>query len=104
MKFSSAAILALANGIAAMPWTSQSAKHEVSNTNEDITLHIKVSQNSMGHGAAVHGAIQPSTFDICLRVCWPETPTCPDGWYSNNMGTTDDPCWTCCKAPSNIDL
>jgi hypothetical protein len=20
--------------------------------------------------------------NICFKVCWPETPTCPDGWVS----------------------
>ncbi|PGH13976.1 hypothetical protein AJ80_06116 [Polytolypa hystricis UAMH7299] len=21
---------------------------------------------------------------------------CPNGFYSNNKGTADEPCWTCC--------
>lgn len=37
--------------------------------------------------------------DPCWRVCWQFIPTCPAGWYSNNLGTAADPCWTCCKAP-----
>jgi hypothetical protein len=56
--------------------------------------------------------------DLCLMVCWYEVPTCPKGkptkwataivkltdagWYSNNKGTGDDPCWTCCKAPEDV--
>ncbi|KAE9364515.1 hypothetical protein N431DRAFT_474105 [Stipitochalara longipes BDJ] len=39
--------------------------------------------------------------NICLKVCWPESPTCPDGWFSNNFGTADQPCWTCCKSPAS---
>jgi hypothetical protein len=24
------------------------------------------------------------------------------GWYSNNLGVADYPCWTCCKAPQEV--
>ncbi|KAJ4009519.1 hypothetical protein NW752_009109 [Fusarium irregulare] len=69
---------------------------------EDISKHSK---GSSGSGAQAktpepNGHINPGTYDICLRVCWPEEPKCADGWYSNQMGTSDNPCWTCCKAPS----
>ncbi|KAF4569654.1 hypothetical protein EYR40_008631 [Pleurotus pulmonarius] len=37
--------------------------------------------------------------DLCFRMCAPSIPTCPEHWYSNNMGTADKPCWTCCQAP-----
>ncbi len=37
--------------------------------------------------------------DLCLRMCADRIPTCPEHWYSNNMGTADKPCWTCCQAP-----
>ncbi|KAL2670108.1 hypothetical protein Neosp_014989 [[Neocosmospora] mangrovei] len=86
MKFSAASILFLAHGIAAMP-----------------CLRIQVSQPSSYHaqGSAPKGDIHPANFDVCLRVCWPSVPTCPTGWYSNNMGTANQPCWTCCKAPSD---
>ncbi|KAI8721556.1 hypothetical protein NCS52_00297300 [Fusarium sp. LHS14.1] len=96
MKFSAASIFFLAHGIAAMPWSSGKA-------NEDITLRIQVSQPSSYHaqGSAPKGDIHPANFEVCLRVCWPTVPTCPNGWYSNNMGTANNPCWTCCKAPSD---
>ncbi|WAO86135.1 Hypothetical protein NCS54_00339500 [Fusarium falciforme] len=116
MKFSTTSILFLAQGIAAMPWSSGKA-------NEDITLHIQVSQPYSYHSksSAPKGAIHPENFQVCLRVCWPSVPTCPDGWVSvtypifylgsreclsrtkltNSQGTGDSPCWTCCKAPSD---
>ncbi|PMD32343.1 hypothetical protein L207DRAFT_590634 [Hyaloscypha variabilis F] len=40
--------------------------------------------------------------NICLKVCWPSAPTCPAGWFSNNFGTADQPCWTCCKSPDIV--
>ncbi|KAK7419185.1 hypothetical protein QQZ08_010952 [Neonectria magnoliae] len=94
MRFTTAAVVLLANGITAMPWSLGASKQssELSNTG-DIILHVKVSQ------APAHKDNSAAEFDICLRVCWPRTPECPTGWYSNNVGTKDQPCWTCCKAP-----
>ncbi|EEU35906.1 uncharacterized protein NECHADRAFT_105956 [Fusarium vanettenii 77-13-4] len=91
MKFSAASILFLAHGIAAMPWSSGKA-------NEDITLRIQVSQSPShnAQGSAPKGDIHPENFQVCLKVCWPSVPTCPNGW-----GTANHPCWTCCKAPSD---
>jgi hypothetical protein len=37
--------------------------------------------------------------DYCFPICYHDIPKCRDGWYSNNLGTAKDPCWTCCKAP-----
>ncbi|KAH6977236.1 hypothetical protein BKA56DRAFT_674073 [Ilyonectria sp. MPI-CAGE-AT-0026] len=98
MNFSAATMFVLVNGIAALPWSlGGTSKHsDALAADEDITLHIKVSQTQMHKTPP-----ESSEFDICLKVCWQETPTCPTGWYSNNMGTRDHPCWTCCKAPSN---
>ncbi|KAJ7307649.1 hypothetical protein DFH08DRAFT_1051506 [Mycena albidolilacea] len=31
--------------------------------------------------------------DICWRACFPESPTCPEGWSSRKLGY----CYTCCK-------
>nr|RBR00920.1 hypothetical protein FVER53263_01598 [Fusarium verticillioides] len=46
MKFSIASTLLLANGIAAMPWSSLSTKQP---NGEEITLRIQVSQPSSNH-------------------------------------------------------
>ncbi|RMJ17089.1 hypothetical protein CDV36_003278 [Fusarium kuroshium] len=101
MKFYTASIFIFVNGIMAMPWSSGRAS-------EDITLRIQVSQSPSHHAkvSTPKGALNPESFDICWLVCWPSVPTCPDGWYSNNMGTGDEPCWTCCKAPAvgNLQL
>ncbi|KAK7413914.1 hypothetical protein QQX98_007181 [Neonectria punicea] len=94
MKFTTAAVVLLANGITAMPWSHDASKQSSGLPNtEEIILHVKVSQ------APAPAANSASQFDVCLRVCWPDTPQCPTGWYSNNVGTKDHPCWTCCKAP-----
>ncbi|KAI8674440.1 hypothetical protein NCS57_00341600 [Fusarium keratoplasticum] len=99
MKFSAASIIFLAHGIAAMPWSSGKA-------NEDITLRIQVSQSPSHHaqGSTPKGTVKIEDSPICLAICWHSVPTCPDGWYSNNMGTSNSPCWTCCKAPEDLQL
>jgi hypothetical protein len=28
------------------------------------------------------GAINYKNYDVCLKVCWPEEPKCPEGWVS----------------------
>ncbi|SPJ75331.1 uncharacterized protein FTOL_05062 [Fusarium torulosum] len=97
MKFSIVSTVLLAQGIAAMPWSSVQSQ----SNGEEITLRIQVS------GASAHksdfspkpkGAINYSNYDICLKVCWPEKPNCPEGWKPSKLGGDEDyPCWTCCK-------
>ena len=31
--------------------------------------------------------------EICWRVCFPEKPECPSGWFAKELGM----CWTCCR-------
>ncbi|KAK1752013.1 hypothetical protein QBC47DRAFT_432849 [Echria macrotheca] len=93
MKF--APIIAFATGIAALPWSlTTNKKHEVvkvTGDHGDFTVHVHVSQEPR----KTHGShIGPG---ICLKVCWPESPTCPEGWVSHNFGDEEGPCWTCCK-------
>ncbi|RTE80882.1 hypothetical protein BHE90_004581 [Fusarium euwallaceae] len=80
MKFYTASYWFFVNGIMAMPWSSGRAS-------EDITLRIQVSQSPSEHsqGSASKETINFEDTPICLRVCWPHVPTCPNGWYSNNM-------------------
>ncbi|KAI8682313.1 hypothetical protein NCS56_00353900 [Fusarium sp. Ph1] len=94
MKVSTASVLVLAHGITAMPWSSGKA-------NEDITLRIQVSQSPSHRvqGSAPKGTVKIEDAPICLAICWPKVPTCPDGW-----GTSNSPCWTCCKAPEDLQL
>ncbi|KAH7227449.1 hypothetical protein BKA60DRAFT_533994 [Fusarium oxysporum] len=79
MKFSIASTLLLANGIAAMPWSSLNAKQSSS---EEITLRIQVSQPSSKSTFSPNhkGVVNVHNYEVCLKVCWPEEPTCPDGW------------------------
>ncbi|KAK7416689.1 hypothetical protein QQX98_005015 [Neonectria punicea] len=86
MKFSTATLLALANGIVAMPWAGSSGK-----SNEEITLRIKVSQSPMHQH---HEVPAISKHDICWLICASEAPDCPEGWYSSKQGD----CWTCCRS------
>ncbi|RSL53459.1 hypothetical protein CEP53_007757 [Fusarium sp. AF-6] len=80
MKFYTASIFIFVNGIMAMPWSS-------SKSNEDITLRIQVSQSPSEHpqGSASKETINIGDAPICLAICWNHVPTCPNGWYSNNM-------------------
>ncbi|CAG7558734.1 unnamed protein product [Fusarium equiseti] len=96
MKFSIVSTILLAQGMAAMPWSNSKVKSggEITQVPQLIdhypsltttTLHIQVSQGSSGNNDQTtipehNGHIDPGTFDICLRVCWPKEPTCPDGW------------------------
>ncbi|KLO88696.1 uncharacterized protein LW93_4507 [Fusarium fujikuroi] len=103
MKFSIASTLLLANGIAAMPWSSLSAKQS---NGEEITLRIQVSQPSSNHAVSPNhkGVVNVNNYDVCLKVCWPQEPTCPEGWNSKKFGDSDYPCWTCCKKTGDDDL
>ncbi|KAF4979135.1 hypothetical protein FZEAL_4625 [Fusarium zealandicum] len=97
MKLSTAALLALAHGIVAMPWSSEKVNapgSKVLSMNEDVTLTIKLSP------PAPEKIGNFSENDVCLKICWPTTPQCPEDWYSNNLGSDKYPCWTCCKSPS----
>ncbi|KAF9771751.1 hypothetical protein IL306_010601 [Fusarium sp. DS 682] len=105
MKFSIASTLLLAQGIAAMPWSSLNAKQS---NGEEITpsLRIQVSQPSSNHNFTPKskGAINVNNYEVCLKVCWPEEPQCPEGWNSKKFGDSDYPCWTCCKPTGDDDL
>jgi hypothetical protein len=55
------------------------------NPDGDLALHVKPSTKEIVTVADVKksvedGQLMNTNIDICLRVCWPETPTCPDGW------------------------
>ncbi|KAF5026512.1 hypothetical protein F66182_1372 [Fusarium sp. NRRL 66182] len=93
MKYSTVAIVALAQGIVAMPWSVAQHDHSESkftSTNEDITLSVKVSQSPLRKGTPT-----ANSFAICWLLCASEQVRCPDGWYAKQMGD----CWTCCKDP-----
>nr|AGF29848.1 putative pathogenicity protein [Fusarium oxysporum] len=102
MKFSIASTLLLANGIAAMPWSSLNAKQS---NGEEITLRIQVSQPSSNHAFSPNhkGVVNVHNYEVCLKVCWPEEPKCPDGWNAKKFGDGDYPCWTCCKKTGDDD-
>jgi hypothetical protein len=51
----------------------------------EILISVNGHAASNNHNGKVVHKSDISTMDICLKVCWPETPTCPDGWYSNNF-------------------
>ncbi|KAJ4139690.1 hypothetical protein NW768_001031 [Fusarium equiseti] len=98
MKFSLVSTILLAQGIAAMPWSSNRVR-----SGEEITLHIHVSQGSSANQDGTkmskpNGHINFNTSEVCLRVCWAEEPKCPEGWSSKKFGDGDYPCWTCCKS------
>ncbi|KAL5621022.1 hypothetical protein FOBRF1_004268 [Fusarium oxysporum] len=102
MKFSIASTLLLANSIAAMPWSSLNAKQS---SGEEITLRIQVSQPSSKKTFSPNhkGVVNVHNYEVCLKVCWPEEPTCPEGWNSKKFGDGDFPCWTCCKKTGDDD-
>ncbi|KAH7235557.1 hypothetical protein BKA59DRAFT_516076 [Fusarium tricinctum] len=101
MKFSIVATALLAQGIAAMPWTSVKSQ----SNGEEITLRIQVSGASGSKFTPEpKGAINYKNYDVCLKVCWPEEPKCPEGWNSKKFGEDDYPCWTCCKSTGDDDL
>ncbi|KIL92211.1 hypothetical protein FAVG1_04619 [Fusarium avenaceum] len=101
MKFSIVATALLAQGIAAMPWTSVKRQ----SNGEEITLRIQVSGVSGSKFTPEpKGAINYKNYDVCLKVCWPEEVKCPEGWNSKKFGEDEYPCWTCCKKTGEDDL
>ncbi|RSL51322.1 hypothetical protein CEP53_008490 [Fusarium sp. AF-6] len=87
MKFSTAAIFGLATGVIAMPWSANSR-----GSNEEITLHVKVSDYSARSPLAKH--------DICWLLCASDKIRCPEGWYPSQQGE----CWTCCRSTEDLGL
>lgn len=62
---------------------------------------MRFQKPNVQYDAAYFTSLEKSVpaLDLCLRMCADRIPTCPEHWYSNNMGTADKPCWTCCQAP-----
>ncbi|KAI4162855.1 MAG: hypothetical protein LQ342_003572 [Letrouitia transgressa] len=74
MKFSIALFPAFVVFIQASPTGSAS-----------FSIDIKVDDELHAHN-------QVGINQVCFKACWPEEPTCPDGWESKQLGE----CWTCC--------
>ncbi|KIL92212.1 hypothetical protein FAVG1_04620 [Fusarium avenaceum] len=70
MKFSIVSAFLLAQGIAAMPWST--VKTTQSN-GEEVTF---------GHFAKPNGSINPKHYPICFAVCLSNEPECPPTWHS----------------------
>ncbi|KAG8672725.1 hypothetical protein FPOAC1_006011 [Fusarium poae] len=95
MKYSTATVLILAQGIVAAPsllskLSRQNNKVVHQSSGEDITLSIKVSQSPM-KGDLAHSM----NYDICWLLCADHEITCPEKWSSKQLGD----CWTCCYTP-----
>ncbi|KAK0741804.1 hypothetical protein B0T21DRAFT_408661 [Apiosordaria backusii] len=95
MKFTTTALLTtLLTTATALPWSFKSAttgKHS-----DEITLHLTLDKPTTHHRPTSSESEMKMIMElsnICLRVCWPESPTCPDGWEAKQFGH----CWTCCR-------
>ncbi|KAK4204767.1 hypothetical protein QBC40DRAFT_249833 [Triangularia verruculosa] len=105
MKFTTTATLltTLLTTATALPWSFKSANH--GKQSDEITLHLTLDKPTAHHHRPSSKSEEMKMImglsDICLRVCWPESPQCPTDWYAKNMGSDDDPCWTCCRSPDN---
>ncbi|KAK6703266.1 hypothetical protein QX201_010189 [Fusarium graminearum] len=71
---------------------------------EEITLRIQISDGSSIVNPKPKGTINIENYEVCLKVCWPEEPKCPEGWNAKKFGDGDYPCWTCCKKTGDDDL
>ncbi|KAJ4178034.1 hypothetical protein NW755_013452 [Fusarium falciforme] len=87
MKFSTAAILSLATGAIAMPWSTQPR-----NSHSEITLRVKVGESPTKARLA--------KTDICWLLCASDEIQCPEGWYASQQGE----CWTCCRGSEELGL
>ncbi|CAF3591877.1 hypothetical protein FGSG_11135 [Fusarium graminearum PH-1] len=99
MQLSILSTIILAQGIVAMPWTSKQSN------GEEITLRIQISDGSSSIvNPKPKGTINIENYEVCLKVCWPEEPKCPEGWNAKKFDDGDYPCWTCCKKTGDDDL
>ena len=76
MQFRLAALVLLPGIVLASP----TYKERISIIVEDdqgVSAHYR-----NNHEIQASSKIPISKLDVCLRVCWPETPTCPKGWVS----------------------
>ncbi|CVL09918.1 uncharacterized protein FPRN_13476 [Fusarium proliferatum] len=90
MKYSAVALLALAQGIVAIPSLLGQIKQSQSKAlvpDQEISLSIKLSQIPM-HRDMPHTKKE----NVCWLLCASEEIQCPDEWYSSHQGE----CWTCC--------
>lgn len=107
MRLSTVTLFILANGIAAMPWSSKTkdeftsvlsgpspSVQETDKTSK--SLNIKVSQaplnghdvfigslSNSGDAMAAKAKPGPVEVDMCWRLCSPEELACPGDWVSN---------------------
>ncbi|CEI66134.1 unnamed protein product [Fusarium venenatum] len=95
MKFSILATTLFAQSIAAMPWYAVKGTKA---DGEEITVRIQVS-GAPNYGSTSKPFKGVNTYPVCLKVCWPEEPKCPEGW-----GDDDYACWTCCRKERDEDL
>ncbi|PNP74554.1 hypothetical protein FNYG_12177 [Fusarium nygamai] len=83
MKYSAIALLALAQGIVAIPSLLGQIKQNQAKVlvpDQDISLSIKLSQVPM-HMDKPH----TKQNDICWLLCASDEIQCPDGWYSSQQ-------------------
>ncbi|CAF3486976.1 unnamed protein product [Fusarium graminearum] len=77
--------------------------HSTTNTLH-VSLRIQISDGSSIVNPKPKGTINIENYEVCLKVCWPEEPKCPEGWNAKKFGDGDYPCWTCCKKTGDDDL
>ncbi|KAF5008239.1 hypothetical protein FDECE_5475 [Fusarium decemcellulare] len=82
MKFATATLLALANGIVAMPWSGKTVR-----ANDEITIHVKVDGHS--HKTPMtHQSPLTDKYDICWLLCASDEIQCPKGWVKRSCTAT----------------
>ncbi|KAH7004264.1 hypothetical protein EDB82DRAFT_486423 [Fusarium venenatum] len=81
MKFSILATTLFAQSIAAMPWYAVKGTKA---DGEEITVRIQVS-GAPNYGSTSKPFKGVNTYPVCLKVCWPEEPKCPEGWVSETQ-------------------
>ncbi|KAG8676320.1 hypothetical protein FPOAC2_02415 [Fusarium poae] len=97
MKFSIVSTALLAQGIVAMPWSSQKG---IKANGDEITVRIKVTDHS-GHRLTPKPFKGLKTLPVCWATCFPDAPDCPEGWEATDTGNG---CWSCCRDSDAMDL
>ncbi|KAG7404802.1 hypothetical protein Forpe1208_v014928 [Fusarium oxysporum f. sp. rapae] len=89
MKYSAVTLLALTQGIVAVPsllGQIKQSQSKVLTPDQDISLSIKLSQVPMQREKP-----HAKQTDICWLLCASEEIQCPEGWSSSQQ--VRSPCW-----------
>lgn len=54
-------------------------------TRHSLRIQVSRAGSESKYTPEPKGAIDLKNADVCLKVCWPDKPQCPEGWVSKTQ-------------------